>query len=125
MVCGRFGKSVGSCAGSVMVLCTFGVVNPGSAVGTGPALEGAPGAEPLALGVDEGDGAGELPLAIGLLAEGLALLGDAMGTEGDGLGEGLGDGLGDGVPDGTCTSGRSNPLQLVLNAETQRFMNHI
>jgi len=113
VVCGRFGVSVGSCAGSVMVLCTFAdVVNTASEVGSAPCEE------PVVLVADEGDAAGELPLTTGLVAEGLALLGDATGTDADGLVDGLGDGLAD-VPDGTCTSGRLNPLQLCSKVETR------
>lgn len=109
MVCGRFGPPVGTCAGSVMVLWTFGdVVNTASEVGAGLALVGAPGAVALGLGVDEGDGAGELPL--GGVDDGIGvLLGVELGTDEGGVGDGLGD-----VPDGTCTLGRLNPLQLCL-----------
>jgi hypothetical protein len=95
-----------------MVLCAFAdVVNTASEVGGAAALEGAPCAVFVA---DEGDAAGELPLTIGLVAEGLALLGAATGIDADGLGDGLGD-----VPDGTCTLGRSKPLQACLKLETR------
>lgn len=116
VVCGRLGKSEGSCAGSVIVVCTFAcvVVNPGFEVGCAGALEGAAGAVALGLGFDEGDAAGELPLTVGLVEEGLTLLGDETGI--DALGDAL-----LGVPDGTVTSGRLNPLQLVLNAATRRL----